>query len=108
VIRACVELGARNPIVSIHDQGAGGSGTSWSAWTVVNLRATHKFRAEVFSTYAANKSWSSASHFRYLFLRAMRQTLFSNTPCFFHADGALPILDHPGRGPRPPPLQATC
>lgn len=26
VIRACVELGARNPIVSIHDQGAGGNG----------------------------------------------------------------------------------
>ncbi len=26
MIRACVELGARNPIVSIHDQGAGGSG----------------------------------------------------------------------------------
>jgi len=25
VIRACVELGARNPIVSIHDQGAGGN-----------------------------------------------------------------------------------
>ncbi|TYZ62134.1 hypothetical protein PybrP1_005069 [[Pythium] brassicae (nom. inval.)] len=26
VIRACVELGAQNPIVSIHDQGAGGNG----------------------------------------------------------------------------------
>ena len=26
VIRACVELGERNPIVSIHDQGAGGNG----------------------------------------------------------------------------------
>jgi len=26
VIRACVELGAKNPIVSIHDQGAGGNG----------------------------------------------------------------------------------
>lgn len=26
VIRACLELGADNPIVSIHDQGAGGSG----------------------------------------------------------------------------------
>ncbi|RHY65730.1 hypothetical protein DYB34_006842 [Aphanomyces astaci] len=26
VIRACVELGDRNPIVSIHDQGAGGNG----------------------------------------------------------------------------------
>lgn len=26
VIRACVELGASNPIVSIHDQGAGGNG----------------------------------------------------------------------------------
>eukprot|EP01116_Phalansterium_solitarium_P005525 TRINITY_DN1725_c0_g1_i2.p1 TRINITY_DN1725_c0_g1~~TRINITY_DN1725_c0_g1_i2.p1 ORF type:complete len:1057 (+),score=435.86 TRINITY_DN1725_c0_g1_i2:94-3264(+) len=26
VIKACVELGPRNPIVSIHDQGAGGSG----------------------------------------------------------------------------------
>ena len=26
VIRACVELGDHNPIVSIHDQGAGGNG----------------------------------------------------------------------------------
>merc|ERR550517_2088312 len=26
VIRACVELGKDNPIISIHDQGAGGSG----------------------------------------------------------------------------------
>merc|ERR1719495_2153877 len=26
VIRACVELGENNPIVSIHDQGAGGTG----------------------------------------------------------------------------------
>nr|CCA20895.1 predicted protein putative [Albugo laibachii Nc14] len=26
VIRACIDLGARNPIVSIHDQGAGGNG----------------------------------------------------------------------------------
>lgn len=26
VIRACVELGERNPIISIHDQGAGGNG----------------------------------------------------------------------------------
>jgi phosphoribosylformylglycinamidine synthase len=26
VVRACVELGAKNPILSIHDQGAGGSG----------------------------------------------------------------------------------
>ncbi|KAJ0405903.1 hypothetical protein ATCC90586_003364 [Pythium insidiosum] len=26
VIRACIELGERNPIVSIHDQGAGGNG----------------------------------------------------------------------------------
>merc|ERR1719215_1081044 len=26
VVRACVELGPRNPILSIHDQGAGGSG----------------------------------------------------------------------------------
>lgn len=26
VVRACVELGAENPILSIHDQGAGGSG----------------------------------------------------------------------------------
>ncbi len=26
VIRACVELGPRNPIISIHDQGAGGNG----------------------------------------------------------------------------------
>eukprot|EP01037_Dinobryon_pediforme_P046900 gene46900-60541_t len=26
VIRACVELGQANPIVSIHDQGAGGNG----------------------------------------------------------------------------------
>lgn len=26
VIRACVELGSRNPIISIHDQGAGGNG----------------------------------------------------------------------------------
>ena len=25
VIRACIDLGERNPIVSIHDQGAGGS-----------------------------------------------------------------------------------
>ena len=25
-VRACVELGERNPIVSIHDQGAGGNG----------------------------------------------------------------------------------
>lgn len=26
VVRACSELGVRNPIVSIHDQGAGGNG----------------------------------------------------------------------------------
>lgn len=26
VIRACVELGSRNPLRSIHDQGAGGNG----------------------------------------------------------------------------------
>jgi phosphoribosylformylglycinamidine synthase len=26
VIRACVELGEKNPIISIHDQGAGGNG----------------------------------------------------------------------------------
>eukprot|EP00438_Fugacium_kawagutii_P010857 Skav222101 [mRNA] locus=scaffold2165:416524:424426:- [translate_table: standard] len=26
VVRACVELGPKNPILSIHDQGAGGSG----------------------------------------------------------------------------------
>lgn len=26
VIRACIEMGEENPIVSIHDQGAGGSG----------------------------------------------------------------------------------
>ena len=26
VIRACVEMGESNPIVSIHDQGAGGNG----------------------------------------------------------------------------------
>ena len=26
VIRACIELGGENPIVSIHDQGAGGNG----------------------------------------------------------------------------------
>eukprot|EP00954_Amorphochlora_amoebiformis_P009235 719484-Amorphochlora_amoeboformis.AAC.1 len=26
VIRACVELGEKNPIVAIHDQGAGGNG----------------------------------------------------------------------------------
>lgn len=26
VVRACLELGAKNPIVSIHDQGAGGNG----------------------------------------------------------------------------------
>eukprot|EP00961_Rhodomonas_salina_P270583 3656158-Rhodomonas_salina.1 len=25
VVRACIELGAKNPIVSIHDQGAGGN-----------------------------------------------------------------------------------
>jgi len=26
VIRGCLEMGARNPILSIHDQGAGGNG----------------------------------------------------------------------------------
>lgn len=26
VIRSCVEIGAKNPIASIHDQGAGGNG----------------------------------------------------------------------------------
>jgi len=26
IVRACVELGDGNPIVSIHDQGAGGNG----------------------------------------------------------------------------------
>lgn len=26
VVRACLELGAKNPVVSIHDQGAGGNG----------------------------------------------------------------------------------
>lgn len=26
VVRACVEMGAANPIVSIHDQGCGGNG----------------------------------------------------------------------------------
>ncbi len=31
VVRACIELGARNPICSIHDQGAGGNGGSHTA-----------------------------------------------------------------------------
>lgn len=26
VVRACLELGKKNPIISIHDQGAGGNG----------------------------------------------------------------------------------
>ena len=26
VVRACIEMGSMNPIVSIHDQGAGGNG----------------------------------------------------------------------------------
>jgi len=35
VIRSCLELGDRNPICSIHDQGAGGNGT---VNTFFNLR----------------------------------------------------------------------
>lgn len=36
VIRACLELGDKNPICSIHDQGAGGNGTIYSstAWKI--------------------------------------------------------------------------
>lgn len=30
VVRACIELGERNPIKSIHDQGAGGNGKQLS------------------------------------------------------------------------------
>lgn len=26
VVRACIEMGEKNPILSIHDQGAGGNG----------------------------------------------------------------------------------
>lgn len=26
VVRACIEMGQKNPILSIHDQGAGGNG----------------------------------------------------------------------------------
>jgi len=43
VIRACVELGPKNPILSIHDQGAGGSGNvlkeiSEPAGAVIDIR----------------------------------------------------------------------
>ena len=29
VIKTCIELGDKNPIESIHDQGAGGNGNGW-------------------------------------------------------------------------------
>jgi phosphoribosylformylglycinamidine synthase len=46
VIRACVELGSKNPILSIHDQGAGGSGNvlkeiSEPAGAVIDIRKMH-------------------------------------------------------------------
>eukprot|EP00435_Cladocopium_sp_Y103_P002519 s915_g1.t1 len=46
VVRACVELGPENPILSIHDQGAGGSGNvlkeiSEPAGAVIDLRKMH-------------------------------------------------------------------
>merc|ERR1719267_440768 len=46
VIRACVELGPENPILSIHDQGAGGSGNvlkeiSEPAGAEIDLRKMH-------------------------------------------------------------------
>eukprot|EP00440_Ansanella_granifera_P072806 gb/GFBE01079009.1/.p1 GENE.gb/GFBE01079009.1/~~gb/GFBE01079009.1/.p1 ORF type:complete len:1328 (+),score=359.03 gb/GFBE01079009.1/:1-3984(+) len=46
VIRACVELGPKNPILSIHDQGAGGSGNvlkeiSEPAGAVIDIRKMH-------------------------------------------------------------------
>lgn len=46
VVRACVELGPKNPILSIHDQGAGGSGNvlkeiSEPAGAVIDLRKMH-------------------------------------------------------------------
>ncbi|OLP99704.1 putative phosphoribosylformylglycinamidine synthase, chloroplastic/mitochondrial [Symbiodinium microadriaticum] len=46
VVRACVELGTKNPILSIHDQGAGGSGNvlkeiSEPAGAVIDLRKMH-------------------------------------------------------------------
>lgn len=30
VVRACIEMGQQNPILSIHDQGAGGNGKRYS------------------------------------------------------------------------------
>ena len=37
VIRACIEMGTKNPISSIHDQGAGGNGKNWIRLTWANL-----------------------------------------------------------------------
>jgi len=46
VVRACVELGSMNPILSIHDQGAGGSGNvlkeiAEPAGAVIDIRKMH-------------------------------------------------------------------
>lgn len=34
VIRACLEMGEQNPILTIHDQGAGGNGLLISDWSL--------------------------------------------------------------------------
>ena len=36
-IRACIEMGSNNPICSIHDQGAGGNGESFTCMFLKNL-----------------------------------------------------------------------
>ena len=41
VIRACIDLGENNPIVSIHDQGAGGRNTYTNirTYTIMHMRS---------------------------------------------------------------------
>lgn len=46
VVRACAELGAENPILSIHDQGAGGNGSE-VARVLFNAKKTSTFPGNV-------------------------------------------------------------
>lgn len=44
-LRACLERSGKNPICSIHDQGAGGNGVKLkSFYSVMFKRVRHKFR----------------------------------------------------------------
>lgn len=42
VVRACTEMGEKNPILSIHDQGAGGNGKEYPCVIIYNATIMHR------------------------------------------------------------------